>query len=320
VTLTVIPVTGLAEIHAGDDLAGQIAAAADLRDGDVLVVAQKVVSKAEGAVAYPRPAEPVEQARRRIAREIATDVVANAPWALIVRTKEGFVCANAGIDASNVPGGALTLLPADADASARNLREALLDRGVDVAVIVADTFGRPWRVGQTDVAIGLAGIAALRDERGGVDRDGVPLTATQAAVADELAAAADLVRDKASGIPAVIVRGFRHGGAQATSARDLVRDADTDLFRRGAGMLGHALTAPWPDEPLAPATEQEITAARRLAPDLQVTQVGPPTVLAAAAFPAGLAAGVLADLGLAVRWRSDGARVMLEVGRPPARR
>jgi coenzyme F420-0:L-glutamate ligase / coenzyme F420-1:gamma-L-glutamate ligase len=314
--LQIIAVGGLPEIQPGDDLAALIGQAAALRDGDVLVVAQKVVSKAEGALAAARPGESVDEARRRIAREIAGEVVADAPWILIVRTREGFVCANAGIDASNVPGGQLTLLPEDADASARRLRQGLAEQGVDVAVVVADTFGRPWRVGQTDVAIGVAGLQPLRDERGGRDRQGVRLTATQVAVADELAAAADLVRDKAGGVPAVIIRGFAHASTGTASARSLVRDAETDLFRRGAGMLGPALVAPWPDGPVLAPTDHELALARRVAPDLVVADAGPPTAVYADALTAGLAAGVFADLGLAVRWRTDGSRVMLEIGRP----
>ena len=318
--LTIIPVEGLPEVRPGDDLAALIGGAAELQDGDVLVVAQKVVSKAEGAVVAPQPGEAPEVARRRLAREVAADVVAEAPWVLIVRTKEGFVCANAGIDASNVPGGALTLLPDDADASARRLRSAFAEQGADVAVIVADTFGRPWRVGQTDVAIGIAGIAALRDERGAADRHGSVLTATEVAVADQLAAAADLVRDKAAGVPAVIIRGLAWHPAEQVSACDLVREPSTDLFRRGAGMLAAALAAPWPAGPIGGASPGEVAQAQRIAPSLVVRDDGPPTVAEADAFEAGLAAAVLADLDLAVRWRSSAGRVILEIGRSPTPR
>ena len=318
--LAVIPVEGLPEIQEGDDLAALIGRAAALRDGDVLVVAQKIVSKAEGAVVAPRPGESADAARRRIAHDVAAEVVAATPRILIVRTRDGFVCANAGIDASNVPGDALTLLPDDSDASARRLRDSLRAQGIEVAVIVADTFGRPWRAGQTDVAIGVAGLAPLRDERGTADRQGVVLNVTEVAVADELAAAADLVRSKAAGIPAVIVRGFAYTPAADATARDLVRAPATDLFRRGSGMLGAEICAPWPAGPLAPATEDELDLARRVAPDLTVDAVGPPTVLRVEAFPAGLVAAVLVDAGLAVRWRAAGAYVMLEIGRLLARR
>ena len=318
--LTIIPVQGLPEIHEGDDLAALIGRAAALRDGDVLVVAQKIVSKAEGTVATPARGEEPDAARRRIARSVAAGIVADAPWILIVRTRDGFVCANAGIDASNVPGEALTLLPEDADASARRLRDGLTGQGVDVAVVVADTFGRPWRIGQTDVAIGVAGIAPLRDERGTVDRHGAILTATEVAVADELASAADLVRTKADGVPAVIIRGFDHQRADDATARDLVRDPATDLFRRGAGMLAAALAEPWPEGPLAAVTDDELDVARRVAPKLTVVAAGPPTLVRADPFPAGLVAAVLVDAGLVVRWRAEGASVMLEVGRLLARR
>ncbi|MGH3665903.1 MAG: coenzyme F420-0:L-glutamate ligase, partial [Egibacteraceae bacterium] len=174
----VVPILGLPEIAQGDDLAALVAEHAGLRDGDVLVVAQKVVSKAEGAVVAVDPEERDDQ-RRELARQQAVRVVADAPWALIVETATGLVCANAGIDASNVADGWLALLPEDPDASARRLRDGLrATAGVQVAVIVADTFGRPWRVGQTDVAIGVAGLHPIRDERGGLDRQGVPLQVT----------------------------------------------------------------------------------------------------------------------------------------------
>ncbi|HVM21068.1 MAG TPA: coenzyme F420-0:L-glutamate ligase, partial [Egibacteraceae bacterium] len=197
-TLTVIPVTGLPEVRHGDDLPALIAGAADLQDGDVVVVSQKVVSKVEGAVVSLQAGEGAAEARRRLAREQATEVVADSPWVLIVRTRHGLVCANAGIDASNVEPGLLTLLPDDPDRSARLIRDGLrAAAGVDVAVIVSDTFGRPWRNGQTDVAIGVAGLVPVRDERGAADRFGTTLDVTEAAVADELAGAADLVRTKA---------------------------------------------------------------------------------------------------------------------------
>jgi coenzyme F420-0:L-glutamate ligase/coenzyme F420-1:gamma-L-glutamate ligase len=230
--LTIVPVEGLPEVCEGDDLAALIAAATTLVDGDVVVVAQKVVSKAEGAFAEPAPGEDREAARRRLARREAARIVAEAPWTLIVETAHGFVCANAGIDASNVLGERLTLLPVDPDASARRLREGLRARtGRTVAVVVGDTFGRPWRLGQTDVAIGLAGIAPLRVER--VDRDGRPLTVTAIAVVDAVAAAADLVRRKAGGVPVVVVRGLDYDVDDDATARDLVRPAADDLFPRG---------------------------------------------------------------------------------------
>nr|MDQ3343305.1 coenzyme F420-0:L-glutamate ligase [Actinomycetota bacterium] len=171
--IQILPVRGLPEVAEGDDLGFLIAAAATLRDGDVVVVAQKIVSKAEGAVVPIPPGADLAATRRRLAGEQATRVVVDAPWALVVQTHHGLVCANAGIDGSNTPEGTLVLLPVDPDASARGLRARLRERtGADVAVVISDTFGRPWRNGQTDVAIGVAGLSPIRDERGGSDRHG----------------------------------------------------------------------------------------------------------------------------------------------------
>ncbi len=224
----------------GDDLATLLLQAVDaqritLRDGDVVCVASKVVSIAEGA-AVPTPVgldpDAARDARRQLARDEASAIVAEAPWVLITRTRHGFVAANGGIDASNAPDGRLLLLPSDPDASAARLRDAIRSRrGIEVGVVVTDTFGRPWRVGQTDVALGLAGIAAFRDERGGTDLDGRRLDVTLAATADEIAGAADLVRTKGSGTAFVLVRGL-HPSSQG-SGRELVRDEATDLFATG---------------------------------------------------------------------------------------
>jgi coenzyme F420-0:L-glutamate ligase / coenzyme F420-1:gamma-L-glutamate ligase len=245
--LTVLPVAGLPEVVPGDDLAALIADAAELHDGDVVVVAQKVVSKAEGALVTVPAGEDRAAARTRLAREQAVRVLVVAPWTIVVETPQGLVCASAGIDASNVAPGQLALLPADPDASARRLREDLRARaGVEVAVIVADTFGRPWRVGQTDVAIGLSGLTAIRDERGRADRFGMRLEVTEVAVADEIAAAADLVRHKAEGVPVVVVRGLGWQPDEGASATDLQRPPATDLFPRGRGALADALAAPGP--------------------------------------------------------------------------
>jgi coenzyme F420-0:L-glutamate ligase / coenzyme F420-1:gamma-L-glutamate ligase len=223
----------------GDDLVGAILAAADdagvtVTDGDVVCVASKVVSLVEDATAPLPAAEDARTARRTVARSQAARVVADAPWVLITETAHGFVSANGGVDASNVPGlgDRALLLPDDPDASAARLREALLDRiGVQVGLIVTDTFGRPWRLGQTEVALGVAGTAALRDERGGLDLDGRRLEVTEAAVADQVAGAADLVRTKASGTPFVLVRGLPAAG-HGTGA-DLVRPSSEDLFPAG---------------------------------------------------------------------------------------
>jgi coenzyme F420-0:L-glutamate ligase / coenzyme F420-1:gamma-L-glutamate ligase len=243
--LTILPVTGLPEIRPGDELAELIAAVADLRDGDVVVVAQKVVSKAEGALVAVPPGEDRAAARTRLAKEHAVRILVEAPWTVVVETRHGLVCASAGIDASNVAPGLLALLPDDPDASARRLRAGLRRHaGVDVAVVVTDTFGRPWRMGQTDVAIGLAGLTAIRDERGRPDRFGMRMEVTEVAVADEIAAAADLAREKADGVPVVLVRGLPWRPDEQASAADLQRSPATDLFPRGRGMVADALAIP----------------------------------------------------------------------------
>jgi coenzyme F420-0:L-glutamate ligase/coenzyme F420-1:gamma-L-glutamate ligase len=237
---------GLPEIGIGDDLGALLLAASDgLRDGDVLVVAHKVVSKAEGRVVVLADVQPGERARAlalehgKDARVIevilgeSTEIVRSRPGVLICRTHHGFVCANAGVDASNAPPGELVLLPRDPDASARALRHRLLDlAGVAPAIVVSDSFGRAWRVGQCDVAIGAAGLAPVDDWRGRRDAAGHELTATIVAVADEAAAAADLVRRKDSREPAVLLRGLeRHvSAADGPGAAAIVRARGEDLF------------------------------------------------------------------------------------------
>ena len=234
-TITVLPVEGIPEVQAGDDLAGLIRAAAELQPGDVLVVAQKVVSKAEGRVVRIEDVEASEQAvelaAERDPRELevvlreAARLVRTRPPLVIAETRHGFVCASAGVDHSNAPEpGTLLLLPVDPDASARRLSEAL-----GVAVIVSDSFGRPFRQGTTDVAIGVAGLQPLLDLRGVRDSAGYELRTTTIAVADEIAGAAELVMGKTSRVPAAIVRGLEIGGDG--SAQDLVMPADRDLFR-----------------------------------------------------------------------------------------
>ncbi|HEX2075616.1 MAG TPA: coenzyme F420-0:L-glutamate ligase [Geodermatophilus sp.] len=235
--ISVHPVRGLPEFAPGDDLAGAIAAAAPwLADGDVVVVTSKVVSKVEGRIVHVEPGADREAARQRAIDEETVRVVARRGPLRIVETRHGWVVAAAGIDASNVPGDALVLLPADADASARELRARLRELlGVDVAVVVSDTFGRPWREGLTDVAVGSAGITALADHRGAVDAHGNRLETTQVAVVDELASAADLVKGKLAGVPVAVVRGLAfQRPAEDSGTRPLVRLGPGDLFPYGS--------------------------------------------------------------------------------------
>lgn len=245
------PLSGLPEIEPGARLGELVAAAArdlELADGDAVVVSQKVVSKAEGRMRRLDEVEPGERAIE-LAAQLGKDprvvelvlaesrrVVRAAGSVLIVETRGGWICANAGIDSSNVPGeDVVALLPADADASARRIRAELAAAvGARPAVVIADSFGRPWRHGQADVAIGCAGIVALDDWRGRTDTHGRGLAATAIAVADELAAAADLVRDKASRTPAVLVRGAGAWWSEEDgpgAAAMLQRPAAEDLFR-----------------------------------------------------------------------------------------
>jgi coenzyme F420-0:L-glutamate ligase/coenzyme F420-1:gamma-L-glutamate ligase len=236
--LSVLPVHGLPEFAPGDDLAGAIAAAAPwLADGDVVVVTSKAVSKVEGRLVHVPPGADREAVRRQAVEDEAVRVVARRGPLAIVQTRQGWVVAAAGIDASNVGPGALVLLPEDADASARALRERLHELlGVDVTVVVSDTFGRTWREGLTDVAVGSAGIRALIDHRGAVDAWGNRLETTRVAVVDELAAAADLVKGKLAGVPVAVVRGLPPDppGDDDPGTRPLVRLPEDDLFPYGA--------------------------------------------------------------------------------------
>jgi len=232
--LEVFGVEGLPEIDEGDDLGALIATNVELLDGDVVVVAQKVISKMEGRMVAVDPARRDEERVRVVAGETAR-VVARRGEVLIVRTHHGFVCANAGVDASNVAPDRLALLPVDPDLSAATLRAALARRcGVDVGVIISDTFGRPWRAGQTNVALGVAGIAPMRDFRGEKDSYGLTLEATVIAIADELAAAAEMVMGKSDGVPVAIVRGAPVDRDDAATGRALLRPPDEDLFATGA--------------------------------------------------------------------------------------
>jgi coenzyme F420-0:L-glutamate ligase/coenzyme F420-1:gamma-L-glutamate ligase len=235
-SLTVEPVPGIPEIGPGDDLVAALAAplrTMGVRRGDVVVVTQKIVSKAEGRLA------PAADRDRVVASE-AVEVVARRGDLTIARTRHGFVCANAGVDASNVAAGFVSLLPEDPDASAERLRAGLAAAlGAPVAVVITDTFGRPWREGLVDVAIGVAGMPALVDLRGAPDHDGRPLEATIVALADQAAAAAGAVMGKAARVPAALLRGLAWDGPPG-AARDLVRDEQDDLFRTSPMQALHA--------------------------------------------------------------------------------
>jgi coenzyme F420-0:L-glutamate ligase/coenzyme F420-1:gamma-L-glutamate ligase len=242
VKIEVLGVDGLPEIAEGDDLAALIAGAVALEDGDVVCVAHKVVSKAEGRVVGLEGIEPSEQARALAGRDgdprrlevvlrEATRIVRSRPPLVVAETKHGFVCASAGVDASNAPEpDTVVLLPEDPDASAAQLRAALQERtGRRIGVVVTDTFGRPWRLGIANVAIGAAGIEVLRDLRGVHDPAGYAVNATVIAVADEIAAAAELVMGKTERVPVVVVRGLDVAGDG--TGQDLVMSPEQDLFR-----------------------------------------------------------------------------------------
>src|SRR5712664_3335469 len=246
--LRLFSVPGIPEIHPGHDLVKCVTSAARrgairFESGDILVIAQKIVSKAEGAVARLTKVTPSPQARSLAAQlkkdPRAMQVVLNesrrivrSDHVLITETHHGFVCANAGVDHSNVPGNdVVTLLPRNPDRSAKKLAAAFRRRtGKRVAVIISDTFGRPWRLGLTNVAIGAAGLPVLLDLRGTRDRQGKPLTATILAIADELAAAAGLLMEKSKGSPVVLIRGYRYKPRFEPATR-IIRPADEDLFR-----------------------------------------------------------------------------------------
>jgi coenzyme F420-0:L-glutamate ligase/coenzyme F420-1:gamma-L-glutamate ligase len=240
-----LPVAGLPEIAPGDDLAGMIAGAIELIDGDIVVVTSKIVSKAEGriidlvdvspspfAVEWgsrwdkdPRVVEVVLSESKRIVRQIGP--------VLITETRHGLVCANSGVDQSSSGAhGRVVVLPEDPDASARRIREGLrATSGAEVAVIVSDTFGRPWREGQTDVAIGIAGMRPLRSYIGEVDPHGHEFRVQELCVADEVASAAELVKGNTSRVPVAVVRGFDHEVDDEATMAPVIRDAERDLFR-----------------------------------------------------------------------------------------
>jgi coenzyme F420-0:L-glutamate ligase/coenzyme F420-1:gamma-L-glutamate ligase len=232
VTLEIIPVGGIGAVTSGEDVSQILAAALEPLGpsrGDVLVVTHKIVSKAEGQVVVIEGDE--EEFKRALVESESLSIVRRRGDLIIAETRHGFICANAGIDRSNAEPGTLILLPEDPDSSAHRIRIRLERRfGVDIPVIISDTFGRPWRRGLTDIAIGLSGLDAIVDLRGTRDWMGRDLEVTEIAVADELASAADLVMGKASGIPAALVRGYE-GPRGAGRGADLVRPPHEDLFR-----------------------------------------------------------------------------------------
>ena len=253
-TVHLVPVQGLPEVRAGDDLAALVLAGApSFEDGDVVVVTQKIVSKAEGRVVPELPDGKAAWIRRESVR-----VVARRGDLVIVQTHHGFVCANAGVDASNVAEGMLSLLPEDPDASAAGLRAALeAATGLRLAVVITDTFGRAWRQGLVNVAIGCAGLASVIDLRGSADAGGRTLEVTIEALADEVAAASGLVMGKSDGVPVAIVRGLTHTGPELP-ARALIRPPVEDLFRESPA---EALRAVCPEPVAAGVADPALLAA-----------------------------------------------------------
>lgn len=231
-SLEVLPLAGIGNVRHGDDVATVLTPALralELRSGDVLVVTHKIVSKAEGAVRQIEGDE--EQFKKDLVESEAVSIVRRRGNLIIAETKHGFICANAGVDRSNADPGTMVLLPEDPDKSAHRLRKRLeREFEVELAVIISDTFGRPWRRGLTDVAIGISGLMPILDLKGSRDWTGRELEVTEVAVADELASAADLVMGKDSGIPAALIRGFK-GPRGEGRVTDLIRPVNEELFR-----------------------------------------------------------------------------------------
>jgi coenzyme F420-0:L-glutamate ligase/coenzyme F420-1:gamma-L-glutamate ligase len=234
-TLSIVPIAGIPEVRPGDALGELIASAAAAQDtplttGDCVVVTQKIVSKAEHRL-VPLDHDDLA-ARTCIVEEESVRILRRRGDLIISETRHGFVCANAGVDLSNVEDGYAALLPLDGDRSAHRIRNAIrATTGVEVAIVVSDTFGRAWRHGLTDVAIGVAGLAAVVDLRGEQDARGRELMVTEVALADEVASAAELVMGKAKAVPAAIVRGLEPGWFRDGSVRELIRNPRDDLFR-----------------------------------------------------------------------------------------